>query len=1841
MVVMRKNSVTTSLLAVSLLLSGQAQAQTITKVSEALPNAALFYDYDADGNKEFFCKPSERPMVFKGDTIWDDYLFLTESYSGSFEKKQIMTTEYTEQLFMFDDINNDGIIDMSGVWMDYFNQKNTIRKITTLCSGENGYSILRDKLLLPGCDLNNDGRTDLLSFGMWHDNGGAILDGPASDGTGYIYSDRKYISYRIPDGTFRTERMQIMTQEEYESQFDPESWYSPAAWNGLLSPGGRGFNLSSSLSAVSLARAPMRADIKVSQALNNTTSNGPLRAAGMGSYILAPTKAIDLNGDDLVDLIDENEGIIYFNAGDGRWIINEIGGQVITADFNNDGIQDYLFPGEKLELFVYTGAGEFNRQTLYRNIAVDKDIYCYDFDHDGDVDILVTFSAPLNRTEYAYTMFFANDGKGVFTQKDEQDYGDLKLYFVNCQDIDGDGYMDMLAFNCYKPEYIEYYDYDELRQYPNDSWFADGGIYLLKGKSDLTFSEPVKLFNLYEPHWQEGNYDDREFFYGIKDEYIRDYKINAEDIDNDGKTEIWLSRATDDHNDGYGLDFKNYYSVDDAVSNTAPDAPGKPSVIYENGWLLVNWGDGRDAETQTIDLTYALRIGTAPGGSDIVYAHANADGSRRNYLDGNMLKKHSYSIDLSSYAPSDIYIAVQAIDAQHKGSAWSEEATVRHNILPATFVVDNDKINMNDTVTVRFTPMPAGYSHKWVIEDGSVVDEIDNIVRICFEKAGNKPITHVLSGNDGTTSQYVVNVLVMDIALSEAVPTDEKIYELLRSRGYVGQAILADYNYDGYHDFVYDDVIWRGSDKLTISKAPGVWNTDVSVDGKWFDWDHNGSADYIFTQGLWEDAVYYYLPHNESSNLSSRQSDEGLKWFFKDLGNTIDDEFSENASMFLVDLLHDGYYSMFGEKYNYRNGEVENYVIFKRNQEGEYESFSIIPNDVDWMYWVCHNKDVNHDGFADLVGYYTEDDYVTNLLFFYNHGQNGLEKVAVPLEKKMAMDDLGGLSLVDFNNDGYYDLFGYRKIDSAPYIMWNKQNNSFSAPYVFPLGDLQSFHDQSYDYTKTEYIFADMNNDGYIDVLSRQPNSSNGETGLYVFFMGAYGVADQGFIYPWFTNTVLHRVNSKWVASWRSENNGYEYQFILPARGNEKPAAPAGVRAVQTADGLLIEWDAAKDDYTPAVQMRYNISVKHKGQIGAGAFVISPQNGLNSKAAYLPGYEYTAATRYEIPLSALTVGVYEIQIQAIDLQNEMGEFSEPLEITIDRQVIEAPTVVSIGKEAIITYMGESSTGTPSWDFDGGTVVSGNGFGPYHVSWNAGGVKTLKLTLNGTVYERMIAVDVNDAQVTLPEYLFEGYSTAVDVPDNMTSRWYLLIEDEEYALNPAGIQSRDWSDEITVSDNIITVNESLGSLDIALRLILTNANGTEKVFEQPISILTKNEMPYIKLIDSDDEGHSVIRFEAMAQYYPEVKILKETNIYNQFVEIGRVAATEGSYTDMLSDLKTKSERYTVAGVMQNGMVSPESKPHMNVHMNINRGISNDYNLIWNKYEGAQVQTYNILRGSSESALTQIASVSGSNTSYTDNAPDGSEPFYAIEFVLKAGTSNAPLREFAALHSTSRSSDMAGRSNTVNTNGAYKATYVTKLSIQSSNNVYKLTEEKPAIYLYVEILPVNATYKSVTWEIVDGEELATIDDGLLTAKNPNRGGTVTVKASAVDGSDVYATRKITVESFGKYTVIFYDWDKTVLQKSELAYGEMPSFSGPEPSRESTDEYDYTFIGWSPEVNAVTGDAYYIAQYKETSTGVDIIRTNGNLPDHAMKYIDENGKLFLLLPDGRKIDIWGRTR
>ena len=71
----------------------------------------------------------------------------------------------------------------------------------------------------------------------------------------------------------------------------------------------------------------------------------------------------------------------------------------------------------------------------------------------------------------------------------------------------------------------------------------------------------------------------------------------------------------------------------------------------------------------------------------------------------------------------------------------------------------------------------------------------------------------------------------------------------------------------------------------------------------------------------------------------------------------------------------------------------------------------------------------------------------------------------------------------------------------------------------------------------------------------------------------------------------------------------------------------------------------------------------------------------------------------------------------------------------------------------------------------------------------------------------------------------------------------------------------------------------------------------------------------------------------------------------------------------------------------------------------------------------------------------------------------------------------------------------------------------------------------------------------------------------------------------------------ESINKYTIRFINYDGSELQKSELEYGEMPVYVGEEPIKPATAEFTYTFIGWSPDIVAVTEDTTYTAQFSDS--------------------------------------------
>ena len=60
--------------------------------------------------------------------------------------------------------------------------------------------------------------------------------------------------------------------------------------------------------------------------------------------------------------------------------------------------------------------------------------------------------------------------------------------------------------------------------------------------------------------------------------------------------------------------------------------------------------------------------------------------------------------------------------------------------------------------------------------------------------------------------------------------------------------------------------------------------------------------------------------------------------------------------------------------------------------------------------------------------------------------------------------------------------------------------------------------------------------------------------------------------------------------------------------------------------------------------------------------------------------------------------------------------------------------------------------------------------------------------------------------------------------------------------------------------------------------------------------------------------------------------------------------------------------------------------------------------------------------------------------------------------------------------------------------------------------------------------------------------------------------------------------------RYRICFFDHDSTLLQSDSLPYGSMPSYYSSIPTRPAVDSFVYAFVGWTPELMPVSGNADY---------------------------------------------------
>ena len=68
-----------------------------------------------------------------------------------------------------------------------------------------------------------------------------------------------------------------------------------------------------------------------------------------------------------------------------------------------------------------------------------------------------------------------------------------------------------------------------------------------------------------------------------------------------------------------------------------------------------------------------------------------------------------------------------------------------------------------------------------------------------------------------------------------------------------------------------------------------------------------------------------------------------------------------------------------------------------------------------------------------------------------------------------------------------------------------------------------------------------------------------------------------------------------------------------------------------------------------------------------------------------------------------------------------------------------------------------------------------------------------------------------------------------------------------------------------------------------------------------------------------------------------------------------------------------------------------------------------------------------------------------------------------------------------------------------------------------------------------------------------------------------------------------------TINKYTVTWLNEDGAELEKDvDVEYGQVPVYNGVEPSKQGDNTVTYTFAGWAPSVDMVTGDVTYTATY-----------------------------------------------
>jgi len=383
-----------------------------------------------------------------------------------------------------------------------------------------------------------------------------------------------------------------------------------------------------------------------------------------------------------------------------------------SGDYDNDGDLDLVITSA----FLRNDGGEFANDAPV-TLATHDDGDIGDYDNDGDLDVVIA--------GVRGGKLYRNEG-AAFTEDESQDFGDggFRTQFASFADLDNDGDLDVAIGSYYIMRFYLNNNSTYILEQEVFGLIGRGawGDYENDGRLDLAMSgheygyagtpstviyknqggDPIEMsidrlgILAGDPAW--GDYDndgdldlivagrklggDNLFHPGtfiyqqINGQFIEDTreeirqivpsKVAWADYDQDGDLDF-LVVGKDAENDWHTILYESIEADPDGNNN--PNQPPSPpadgfSSIYRHQTLLLFWGEGSDDKTPTPGLYYNLRVGTFPGGNDIV------SGAYGTPLFGNSGQRKFTFLKVPEQR---YYWSVQTIDTGLAASAWSDE----------------------------------------------------------------------------------------------------------------------------------------------------------------------------------------------------------------------------------------------------------------------------------------------------------------------------------------------------------------------------------------------------------------------------------------------------------------------------------------------------------------------------------------------------------------------------------------------------------------------------------------------------------------------------------------------------------------------------------------------------------------------------------------------------------------------------------------------------------------------------------------------------------------------------------------------------------------------------------------------------------------------------------------------------------------------------------------------------------------------------------------------------------------------------------------------------------------